>query len=240
MDNSIAKQKICVALDVDTLDEAKDLVKRLTPWVGIFKVGSQLFTNEGPRVVEMIRNAGGEVFLDLKYHDIPTTVMKAALVAAKMGVYVFNVHCLGGYQMMSWVSQTLRDDSDSLGYRRPLILGVTVLTSLSEKELEYDLRVGDSIDQYVIHLAKLAQTAGLDGVVCSSHELASLRRTCGENFILMTPGIRPSWASNDDQKRIMTPSEAVDQGADYLVIGRPITHASSPEEAAERILMEIS
>lgn len=234
------KQKLCVALDVDTLAEAKDLVEMLSPWVGVFKVGSQLFTSEGPRVVEAIQNAGGEVFLDLKYHDIPNTVMQASLVAAKMGVYMFNVHALGGYYMMHQVASKLKEEAERSNHRKPIILGVTILTSMTPDELYTDLKIVEPLDQYVTHLARLAQLAGLDGIVCSPQELANARQACGPEFTLVTPGVRPSWAAVNDQKRIMTPREAVLNGADYLVIGRPILEADNPEQAAERILLEIS
>jgi orotidine-5'-phosphate decarboxylase len=235
------KRKICVALDVSTLSEAKDLAKRLSPWVGIFKIGSQLFTSEGPRIVEAIQNAGGEVFLDLKYHDIPNTVMQASIVAAKMGVFMFNIHALGGSRMMRTVAERIVEEADKTSTRKPILLGITILTSMSAEELRSDLRIDIPIDEYVCHLARLAKGAGLDGVVCSPKELAIIRNACGSDFVLVAPGIRPAWVTtNNDQIRITTPRQAITDGADYIVVGRPITHAESPEIAAERILQEIN
>ncbi len=236
----MSKRKICVALDVNTLAEAKDLTKRLSPWVGVFKIGSQLFTSEGPRIVEAIQDAGGDVFLDLKYHDIPNTVMQASLVAAKMGVFMFNIHALGGSKMMKTVSSRILEEADKCNFQKPILLAITVLTSLSSDELREDLKIEIPLEEYVVHLAKLAKNAGLDGVVCSPREIKSIRQACGSDFVLVTPGIRPSWSATDDQIRITTPKDAISEGADYIVVGRPITHAENPELAAERILSEIS
>ncbi len=234
------KRKICVALDVNTLKEAKDLAKRLSPWVGVFKVGSQLFTSEGPHVVEAIQSTGADVFLDLKYHDIPNTVVEASIVAARMGIFMFNIHTLGGFKMMSAVASRVIEEADKTNSRRPIVLGVTILTSTSEEELHSDLKINTPFNEYVCHLAQLAKTAGLDGVVCSAKELSIIRQVCGTDFVLVTPGIRPSWASSNDQKRTTTPKEAISNGADYIVVGRPITHAEIPELAAEKILNEIN
>lgn len=235
------KRKICVALDVNTLSEAKDLAKRLSPWVGVFKIGSQLFTSEGPRIVEAIQNTGADVFLDLKYHDIPNTVVQASMVAARMGVFMFNIHSLGGSRMMKAVADQITEEADKTNSRKPIILGITLLTSMSAEELRTDLKIEVPLDEYVCHLAQLAKNAGLDGVVCSPKELTIIRQACGEDFVLVTPGIRPSWVSEtDDQKRITTPREAISDGANYIVVGRPITHAEIPEVAAERILCEIN
>jgi orotidine-5'-phosphate decarboxylase len=234
------KRKICVALDVNTLSEAKALAKRLSPWVGVFKIGSQLFTSEGPRIVEAIQDAGGNVFLDLKYHDIPNTVMQASIVAAKMGVFMFNIHTLGGSKMMRTVSERIEEEADKTSSKKPILLGITVLTSMSAEELKDDLKIEIPLDNYVVHLAKLAKNAGLDGVVCSPKEIKLIRDACGSEFVLVTPGIRPSWSSTDDQQRITTPEQAISDGADFIVVGRPITHAEKPELAAERILSEIS
>ncbi len=234
------KRKICVALDVNTLEEAKDLARRLSPWVGLFKVGSQLFTSEGPRIVEAIQSAGADVFLDLKYHDIPNTVVEASIVAARMGVFMFNVHSLGGYKMMNAVANKIVEEADKTNSRKPIVLGITILTSTSEEELRSDLRINVPLNEYVCHLAQLAKKSGLDGVVCSPKELTIIRKACGSDFVLVTPGIRPIWASSDDQKRITTPRDAISNGADYIVVGRPITNAEVPEIAAEKILQEIN
>jgi len=236
----MGKEKICVALDVDSLEKALDLTRRLSPWVGLFKIGSQLFTSEGPRVVEAVMAQGAEVFLDLKYHDIPNTVLSAARVASGLGVKMLNVHCLGGSRMMRMLVEGLERESETSGKPMPLLLGVTMLTSLSDQELQSDLHVSLSLEEYVIHLAKLAQNAGMDGVVCSPREIESIKRACGPDFTLVTPGIRPAWAiSKDDQQRITSLQAALCAGANYIVIGRPITAAKNPEEAAKRLLLEL-
>nr|VFK22150.1 MAG: orotidine-5'-phosphate decarboxylase [Candidatus Kentron sp. MB]VFK27765.1 MAG: orotidine-5'-phosphate decarboxylase [Candidatus Kentron sp. MB]VFK74426.1 MAG: orotidine-5'-phosphate decarboxylase [Candidatus Kentron sp. MB] len=237
----MGKEKICVALDVDSFEEALDLTRRLSPWVGVFKIGSQLFTSEGSGIVKAVIEEGAEVFLDLKYHDIPNTVLNAARVALKLGVKMFNVHCLGGARMMRMLVDALGREAEITGKPMPLLLGVTVLTSLSNEELESELRVSLPLEEYVVHLAKLAQDAGMDGVVCSPHELVPIRRACGPNFTLVTPGIRPDWASGrDDQRRFTSPQAAFRAGADYIVVGRPITAANGPEDAAQRLLLELS
>nr|VFK51689.1 MAG: orotidine-5'-phosphate decarboxylase [Candidatus Kentron sp. TUN] len=235
----MGKEKICVALDVDSFEKAVDLTRRLSPWVGVFKIGSQLFTSEGPRIVAAVTAQGAEVFLDLKYHDIPNTVLSAARVALGLGVKMFNVHCLGGARMMQTLVEELGRESERSGEPMPLLLGVTVLTSLSDRELQSELRVSLPLEEYVVHLAKLAQDAGMDGVVCSPREIEPIRRACGPDFVLVTPGIRPAWAGKDDQQRITTPQAALCAGADYIVVGRPITEAKDPEEAAKRLLLEL-
>ncbi|VFN00321.1 MAG: orotidine-5'-phosphate decarboxylase [Candidatus Kentron sp. G] len=234
------KQKICVALDVDSPERAMELTRRLAPWVGVFKIGFQLFTRAGPEIVRAVIGEGAAVFLDLKYHDIPNTVVSAAREAMELGVGMFNVHCLGGGRMMGTLVETLTRQARESGKPLPLLLGVTVLTSLSEEELRTELLVPLSLEDYVVHLAKLAQGAGMGGVVCSPREIGPIRRACGPDFKLVTPGIRPVWAAKNDQARIMTPAEALCAGADYIVIGRPITAAKVPEEAAKRLLLEIA
>nr|VFK60956.1 MAG: orotidine-5'-phosphate decarboxylase [Candidatus Kentron sp. UNK]VFK69502.1 MAG: orotidine-5'-phosphate decarboxylase [Candidatus Kentron sp. UNK] len=236
----MGKEKICVALDVDSFEEALDLTRRLSPWVGVFKIGYQLFTSEGPRIAEAIIGQGADVFLDLKYHDIPNTVVSAARVALRLGVKMLNVHCLGGSGMMRMLVEELGKESEAVGKPVPLLLGVTVLTSLSEQELHSELKVSLPLEEYVVHLAKLAQDAGMHGVVCSPREIAAIRQACGPDFTLVTPGIRPAWIeSRDDQERITSPQAAICNGADYIVVGRPIIAAKDPEEAAKRLLLEL-
>jgi orotidine-5'-phosphate decarboxylase len=231
------KEKVCLALDVDTYQEAESLSNRLCKWVGIFKVGSQLFTNEGKKVVHAIQQTGADVFLDLKYHDIPNTVASAAKVATRMGVYMFTVHALGGFNMMKEVAEKVREEAEKNNIRKPLILAITVLTSMSEEDLKSDLFVNVTLADYIKHLASLAYRAGLDGVVCSPKEIEIIRKACGDNFIIVTPGIRPSWSvTKDDQKRITTPKEAIKNGANYIVVGRPILKAENPEKAASMLL----
>jgi len=234
-----AKERLVLALDVDDFKKAEELVEKLGDYVGVFKVGNQLFTAEGAKVVNMINKRGGKVFLDLKYHDIPNTVARAAEVATKLGVYIFDLHTSGGYEMMKAAAEARNKISLDLGLRKPLILGVTLLTSINQEILEKDLGIKRRLEEQVVHLARLAKTAGLDGVVASPREIKGIRKACGEDFIILTPGIRPAGKSFDDQKRIMTPREAIRLGADFLVIGRPIRDAANPVEAAKEILKEM-
>ena len=234
-----AKERLVLALDVDDFKKAEELVGKLSDYVGVFKIGSQLFTAEGAKVVNMVNKRGGKVFLDLKFHDIPNTVARAAEVATKLGVYIFNVHTSGGYEMMRAAAEASEKISLALGIRKPLILGVTLLTSINRDILEKEIGIKKKLEEQVVHLAKLAKAAGLDGVVASSWEIKEIRKVCGEDFVILTPGIRPTGKSFDDQKRIMTPGEAIKLGADFLVIGRPIRNASNPAEAAKEILREM-
>ena len=234
-----AKERLVLALDVDNFESAEKLVEKLNNYVGVFKVGSQLFTAEGTKVIKIINKKGGKVFLDLKFHDIPNTVARAAEVATKLGVYIFDVHTSGGYEMMKAAAEASKKISLVLGARKPLILGVTLLTSINQEILEREIGVKKKLEEQVVHLAKLAKAAGLDGVVASSWEIKEIRKACGEDFVILTPGIRPAGKSFDDQKRVMTPREAIKLGADFLVIGRPIRNAANPEEAAKKILKEM-
>jgi len=234
-----ARDSLGLALDVGNFKKAEELVSKLNNYVGVFKIGSQLFTAEGAKVVNMLNERGGKVFLDLKFHDIPNTVARAAEVATKSGVYIFNVHTSGGYEMMKAAAEATKKTSLALGIRKPLILGVTLLTSINQEILEKEIGIKKRLEEQVVHLAKLAKAAGLDGVVASPREIKEIRKACGEDFIILTPGIRPAGKSSDDQKRIMTPREAIKLGADFLVIGRPIRNAFNPVEAAKEILKEM-
>ena len=234
-----ARERLVLALDVDDFKKAEELVGKLSDYVGVFKVGSQLFTAEGTKVVNMINERGGKVFLDLKFHDIPNTVARAAEVATKLGAYIFDVHISGGYEMMKAAAEASKKISLSLGVRKPLILGVTLLTSINQEILEKEIGVKKKLEEQVVHLAKLAKAAGLDGIVASSWEIKEIRKACGEDFVILTPGIRPAGKSSDDQKRVMTPREAIKLGADFLVIGRPIRNAANPVEAAKEILRKM-
>ena len=234
-----AKERLVLALDVDNFESAEKLVEKLNNYVGVFKVGSQLFTAEGTKVIKIINKKGGKVFLDLKFHDIPNTVARAAEVATKLGVYIFDVHTSGGYEMMKAAAEASKKISLVLGVRKPLILGVTLLTSINQEILEKEIGVKNKLEEQVVHLAKLAKAAGLDGVVASSWEIKEIRKACGEDFVILTPGIRPVGKSSDDQKRIMTPRKAIKLGSDFLVIGRPIRNAYNPVEAAREILREM-
>ena len=228
-------KKIIVALDFDTLDAAVALAKQLDPAQCRLKVGKELFTYCGPRVVEALHELGFEVFLDLKFHDIPNTVAKAVKAAAELGVWMVNVHASGGLEMM----KAARAVIDSYGDKRPLLIAVTVLISMSGEDLS-QIGLQDSPEQQVQRLAGLTQQAGLDGVVCSSQEAKELKASFGKDFLLVTPGIRPQNSASGDQKRIMTPVAALEAGSDYLVIGRPITQALSPLATLAAIAEEIS
>lgn len=236
---SAARKRLVFALDVDSFEDAEGWVKLLHEQVGVFKVGKQLFTRCGPEVVRMIRAEGGEVFLDLKYHDIPNTVAKAGVEACRLGVKMFNVHALGGREMM----EALVREIDGVCARgtegRPLLLAVTVLTSATDQTLR-EIGIDRPVTEMVPRLARLAREAGLDGVVASPREVGLIREACGEEFAIVTPGVRPAFASLDDQKRVTTPADAIAAGADYLVIGRPISAAADPVAAADRILEEMA
>ena len=231
-----ARRKIIFALDVESRADADRWVSLLTGHVGMFKVGKQLFTACGPDIVRMIRERGGEVFLDLKYHDIPNTVAMATVEAARLGVTLCNLHALGGFEMMSATRQAL--DRECSGKERPRVLAVTILTSSTEETLR-QVGIALPVPEMVVKLARLAQSAGIDGVVASPLETPLIRKACGPDFLIVTPGVRPSFAAVNDQKRIMTPAEAVLAGADYLVIGRPIAAAPDPIAACEAIVDEI-
>ncbi len=231
-----ARKKIIFALDVETMAQAEKWADLLAPHVGMFKVGKQLFTACGPPVVRAIQESGGEVFLDLKYHDIPNTVAMASLEAARLGVRLFNMHALGGYEMMARSAEAL--DREFQGRERAKALAVTILTSANEQTLQ-DVGISIPVPEMVVKLALLARKAGLDGVVASPLEIPLIREACGDDFLIVTPGVRPAFASTDDQKRVMMPAEAVKAGASYLVIGRPISAAQEPIMAAEAIIEEI-
>ncbi len=228
--------KIIVALDFPDINSMRALVKKLDPALCRVKIGNILFTHYGPMLVEELMQLGFDVFLDLKFHDIPQTVAGACRSAAELGVWMTNIHVFGGEAMML----AAREEFEQInGRRKPLLIAVTVLTSMEESDLAA-LGVQDDIRTLVPRFAKLAQKAGLDGVVCSSQEAQLLRAQLGNDFILVTPGIRLSKERTDDQKRIMTPKEAVDAGSDYLVIGRPITRADNPAEVLETIVSSIN
>ncbi len=233
------KEKIIFALDVDHFAEAQRWVSLLKDRVGVFKVGKQLFTHAGPKVVDMIRSKGQKVFLDLKYHDIPNTVAKAGEEATKLNVAMFNLHALGGFEMMKKTVDASRAAAKSAGIPKPLILAVTILTSMDEAALK-EVGVQSSILEEVGRLASLASKAGIDGVVASPQEIGTIRERCGQKFLVVTPGIRAPSDKKDDQKRTLTPKEAVSAGANYLVIGRPIREAKDPFEAVQKIIEDIS
>jgi orotidine-5'-phosphate decarboxylase len=235
---SRAANPIIFALDVGSWDEAQRFVEELRECVWGFKIGKELFTWLGPKVVEMVQERGGNVFLDLKYHDIPATVAKASTMATRLGVSMFNLHALGGLEMMRAATEASREVAHKEGLSSPLILGVTVLTSLREGDLR-SVGISKPLEEEVVQLASLAQQAGLDGVVASPLEIKSLRQVCSEDMVIVTPGVRPHKEARHDQARVMTPHEAVKAGADYVVIGRPIRDAADPFKATQEILQEI-
>ncbi|PNU21636.1 orotidine-5'-phosphate decarboxylase [Geothermobacter hydrogeniphilus] len=234
-----ARERLIFALDVDSLEEAQRWVALLHDKVGVFKVGKQLFTRCGPQVVRMIRDGGGEVFLDLKYHDIPNTVAMAALEACRLGVKMFNVHALGGAEMMRTTVARVDEQYPRGSTGRPLLLAVTILTSSTDQTL-LELGIDRPVAEMVPRLARLAADAGFDGVVASPREVEAIRAACGPDFAIVTPGVRPAFASVDDQKRVTTPADALVAGSDYLVIGRPISAADDPQQAAGKILQEMA
>jgi len=223
--------KVIVALDFDKKADALAFVDQIKPNDCRLKVGKEMFTYFGPEFVKELTSRGFEVFLDLKFHDIPNTVAKAITAAAELGVWMVNVHASGGSAMMKKAKEALIP----FGNKAPLLTAVTVLTSMSEEDLQ-GIGINRTPAEQVVHLATLAKDSGLDGVVCSAWEAEHLKSTLGKGFKLITPGIRPAGSASDDQKRIMTPRQAIDVGVDYLVIGRPITKASSPQQ----VLVEIN
>jgi orotidine-5'-phosphate decarboxylase len=227
-------ERVIAALDVDTLDQARDLVKELSGVISTFKIGSELFSAVGPDVVKMIVDSGCRVFLDLKFFDIPNTVFRSVKALSRLGIYMFNVHSLGGSAMMRAAKEAASEFS-----KKPLVLGVTLLTSLDMGDLDevgFSLSVSDS----VARLARLAKDSGLDGVVSSPLEAGGIKKDLGEDFLVVTPGVRLAWAEANDQKRVMTPREALSSGADFIVVGRPIYASPDPKGAAKKIIEEIS
>ena len=231
--------KLIVALDFDSLHSANQTVSQLGNLVTWFKIGGQLFTTTGPTSIETLLNSGNKVFLDLKFHDIPNTVAGAVAAAAKTGANMINMHASGGLEMMRAACEAVDMQADALEFPRPLLLGVTILTSIDEASFQRDFDTKRKLRDQVAYLAELSQKAGLDGVVASPLEIEIVRRVCGERFLIVTPGVRPRWSGAGDQRRIRTPSEAIEAGADYIVVGRPITGADNPREAVKNILQEI-
>ena len=232
--------KLLVALDVDTGERALKLASALNGVVGGFKVGSRLFTLEGPALVRSLCERGARVFLDLKFHDIPNTVAQAVESAVHTGAWMVNVHASGGIPMMQAAVRAGRETAERLGRPSPLLIGVTVLTSMDDAVLR-ETGIERSLPDQVVALAKMAQAAGLDGVVASPQETAAIRQACGGEFVIVTPGIRgaSAGAEKNDQMRTMGPAEAVRAGASYLVVGRPIIAAPDPRRAAESIAEEL-
>lgn len=238
MVRTAAMDKIIIALDVEELDGARKLVGLLKDHVDAFKIGKQLFTRYGPEAVRMIHERGGKVFLDLKFHDIPTTVAKASREVTRLGVFMFNIHAMGGFDMMRQAVNAVHEMAFSLNCERPKVLAVTVLTSLGPEDLQ---RIGISADveELVIRFARLGKDAGVDGVVASPREIGAIKKEYGSDFLVVTPGIRPMSSEGHDQKRTMTPVEAIQTGADYIVVGRPVTQAPDPLAVVKSIIDEL-
>jgi len=236
----VFKNPLIVALDVDTGEEAAGLVDGLGPYAGGFKVGMQLYYGAGPEAVRKLREKNVPFFVDLKLHDIPNTVAGAARALTRLGASILNVHAAGGGAMMRAAAEAARDEAAKAGIHRPLVVAVTVLTSIDQEVFNQEVGIGGPIQDRVVAWALLAREAGLDGVVASPREIAAVREVCGPDFAIITPGVRPAGAAKGDQKRTMTPGEAVRLGATHLVVGRPVTAAPDPVEAAKTVLEEIS
>ena len=226
--------KVLIALDFNTIESALNVVSTVSPKSCRLKVGKELFAVGGPQFVEALIKQGFDVFLDLKYHDIPNTVAKACQAAAKMGVWMVNVHALGGYKMMEAAKNALAEFE-----RPPILIAVTILTSMGQEDLQ-QIGLAGTPAENVLRLASLAKQAGLDGVVCSAQEASILKAELGKEFCLVTPGIRPAGSDANDQQRIMTPAEAIQAGSHYLVVGRPITQADNPSAVLHQINQSIA
>lgn len=235
-----AKERIILALDVDDLNEAEKLVIELKDYVGYFKVGLQLFTSYGFSAIKMIRDHGGKVYCDLKFHDIPNTVSHACSNLMKHNINFFNLHLQGGSKMVSQVVKTAKDTAKSLEIDPPTILGVSLLSSFGQRTLTEELCVEKNIEAYIMQLAKVAKDNGLDGIIAGASESKKIRQEFGDDFIILCPATRPTWAAVNDQVRVDTPTEAIKAGVDYLVIGRPITDAEDKIAAVNLIIDEIN
>ena len=235
---SQTKPKVFVPLDYADVDAAFAMFRKLFPVNPYFKVGLELFVSAGPQFIHKLSAEGAEIFLDLKFHDIPNTVEGAVRSATRLGVRYMNVHCGGGSAMLEAAVRARSEAAAKLGVPKPTLLGVTVLTSLDDHAVQ-EIGFPRSASQQVKHFVDLAMSAGLDGVVCSAHELPLIAQLAGDKFVTMVPGIRPSWSGADDQKRIMTPGEAAAAGAHCLVVGRPVTAAADPADALRKVLAEL-
>ena len=229
-------ERLIVALDFHKFDDVKNLVKELGDSVNFYKVGMELFYSVGPGIVEWLQAREKKIFLDLKLHDIPNTVAGGVCSLMKLGADILNVHAAGGFTMMKTAAEALREEAEKHGVEKPKLIAITVLTSINESEWYGAEKISDQ----VVKFARLAQDAGLEGVVASPKEAKLIREACGENFLIVTPGIRPAGSDINDQSRISTPAAAIKNGANYLVVGRPVRAADNPKLAAENILKEIA
>jgi len=231
-----ARERLIVAVDTQNFEEASELIERLSPEVDIFKVGIAPFTGFGEQLLEKLAQKNKKVFLDLKVHDIPNTVKNAAKLAAEKNIFMMNFHCIGGEEMLSSAAQGAKEGST--GSTEPTLLGVTILTSMTEEAMK-NIGLTGSVEGKVLEFAKSAKRAGLGGVVASAKEAKAIRAAMGKEFVIVTPGVRPEWAAKGDQKRVLTPKQAIREGADYIVVGRPIIQADDPLEAAKKIIDEM-
>jgi orotidine-5'-phosphate decarboxylase len=234
------KDRLIVALDVPSAAEARALIAELRDEVGVFKCGLELFTSCGTEIFTMARECGVKIFFDAKFHDIPNTVAQACRAAVKNGVDIFNLHATGGQAMMEAAARATAEQHAEVGGTKPALIAVTILTSMSAEALKNDLKVSLPLNEMVPYLASLAKASGLDGVVASAQEAESIRQVCGDDFLIVTPGIRPAWAEANDQSRIVTPRDAIARGADYIVVGRPIVKAANRVEAARKVVEELA
>ncbi len=231
-------RKIIVPLDVPTEEDAIALIEKL-PQVTFWKVGLELFVSTGSGILTTLKQRQKRIFLDLKFHDIPNTVAGACRAAGRYGVDLITIHATAGRKALQAAQTAVQEGAEAAGYPPPKLIAITVLTSLNSRDLAFDLKIPLELPEYALQMALLAKEAGLDGAVCSPQEASQLRQVCGDEFLLVCPGVRPKWAEAGDQKRNLTPAEAIKAGADYLVIGRPITAAPDPVAAFERICNEL-
>jgi len=234
------KDRLIVALDYPDLSPALEMADLIGPHVGMLKIGLELFNSAGPNAIAALRERGARIFYDSKFYDIPNTVAGAAAAAGRMGVSMLNVHALGGLAMMQAARDGAARAAAAAGFPRPILLGVTIITSLGDREIQQELGFPSSSEETVLRLSALAKEAGLDGVVAAVREVPEIKRVCGKEFLTVTPGIRPTWAASGDQTRVAAPREALAAGADYLVVGRPITRAADPAQALAKILEEMA
>jgi orotidine-5'-phosphate decarboxylase len=237
---STEQTKLIVPLDFSEMSAAETVIQSLSPEVNFWKIGLELFIHSGPAGVAQVKKQGGRVFLDLKLHDIPNTVAKACLEVCTLGVDLLTIHSSGGQAMMQAAASAVQSFSENTGKPGPKLLAVSLLTSIDQSALSSELNVYLDVPDYVVQMAVLARRSGVAGIVCSPQEIELVRQACGPDFLIVTPGIRPSGSNADDQRRTLTPSEAIEQGADYLVIGRPITQHPQPRQMALKILAEIA
>ena len=239
MEHKTLKDRLIVALDTDDGEEIDWITDHLWNKVSWVKIGLQAYTTVGPDIFSWMHQRKFQCFLDLKFHDIPNTVARDVGTMTEHGADMINMHASGGIEMMQAARKSANTAAKNANKETPILLGVTILTSMDEESLQSNFGSERKITEQVVHLAEQAKTAGLDGVVASPLEIEAIRKTCGDKFLIVTPGIRPKWSAVDDQRRFTTPSEAINMGADYIVVGRPIIEDDDPLEAAERILDEM-